>query len=78
MFLPESKKGWFVGDDSVPPSSIVLMSDYVVVHHVLNGLVDSVCRLVLLREGKVVLRGRERERERRMETLPQREGGSYV
>ena len=55
---PEGQKRGFVGDDSVSPGSVILVSNHVVLHHVLHGLIHSVSTLILLRECKVVLEHR--------------------
>ena len=53
--VAEGQEGGLVHDDGCPPRPVILVGHHVVLLHLMDGLVNTNGRLILLREGEVVL-----------------------
>ena len=53
--VAEGQEGGLVHDDGRPPRPVVLVGHHVVLLHLMDGLVNTNGRLILLREREIVL-----------------------
>ena len=60
--VPEGQQRGLVHHDCIPPRTVILVRDNVVLLHILYDFVRTKCRVILLRESEIILQERERER----------------